>query len=219
MRINKFVARATGMARRKVDELIESGQITVNGQPARIGQPVEEADEVMLSGKILNIPEYTYLIFNKPVGFVCSRHGQKGMKTVYDLLPSQYRSLKLVGRLDKDSSGLIVLTDDGDYAHRMLHPSFGKSKTYEVTLNKEINESDVKLLKNGIQLEDGVSSLTPSNISGKNLIVSMTEGRNRQIRRTFAALGYEVTGLHRTRLGELTLTDLATAGYQLFSPE
>lgn len=208
MRINKYVARATGMARRKVDELIESGQISVNNQPARIGQPIGDEDQVTLAGKVLSIPEYTYLMVNKPIGYVCSRHGQKGMETVYDILPSNYRSLKLVGRLDKDSSGLIFLTDDGDFAHRMLHPSHGKTKLYQVELNKDMSKEDVAQINKGVVLEDGPSHLKLGKVEGNKLDVGMSEGRNRQIRRTFSALGYDVTKLHRTELGEYTLEDL-----------
>jgi len=208
MRINKFVARATGMARRKVDSLIESGQITVNDQPARIGQPISDEDTVKLAGRTLSIPEYTYLMVNKPVGYVCSRQGQKGSETVYDLLPSQFRSLKLVGRLDKDSSGLIFLTDDGDFAHRMLHPSFGKTKTYQVELDKTLSPEHAKQIEDGVELDDGISKLQLSDIKGKKLTVKMSEGRNRQIRRTFIPLGYEVVALHRTNLGGYDLGQL-----------
>lgn len=203
------------MARRKVDDMITSGQITVNDQPARIGQPIEDGDVVMLAGKALNIPAYTYLMLNKPAGYVCSRSGQKGSRTVYDLLPSQFRSLKLVGRLDKDSSGLILLTDDGDFAHQMLHPSFGKAKIYDVTLNKELAKTATNEIKSGVQLEDGVSNMTLQNIKGKEVIVQLTEGRNRQIRRTFMALGYVVKALHRTNFGPYDLGDLAFGEHKL----
>jgi 23S rRNA pseudouridine2605 synthase len=214
MRINKYVARATGMARRKVDTLIESGQITVNNQPARIGQQITDGDEVMLAGKALSIPKYTYVSLNKPVGYVCSRQSQKGSQTVYDLLPSTYRSLKLVGRLDKASSGIILLTDDGDFAHTMLHPSFSKRKQYEVELSKALTTEDQKQIENGVTLEDGISQLEIVNNAGSKATVAMQEGRNRQIRRTFAALGYEVQKLHRTNFGDYSLDGLSSGEHK-----
>ncbi len=145
---------------------------------------------------------------NKPVGYVCSRRAQGTAPTLYDLLPEKYQKLKTVGRLDKDSSGLIILTNDGDFAFEMTHPKFHKEKIYEVSLNKPLEPLYQQMISDfGIMLEDGPSKFLI--IKDKsNYIVKISEGRNRQIRRTFAALGYRVTRLHRTQFGKYVLNNL-----------
>ena len=125
MRLNKFIAHATDMSRREADQLIANGRVLVDGQTAALGKDIDEATQlVSLDGKTLALPtSYTTIMLNKPIGYVCSRNAQaKDAKTVYELLPSQLRKLKTVGRLDKDSSGLILLTDDGDFAQKLTHP-------------------------------------------------------------------------------------------------
>lgn len=214
MRLNKYLAHATGISRREADELIEQGRVLVNGKPAELGQPVAETDILAIDGKLVGntSPNYTYLILNKPVGYVCSRKRQGESPTIYELLPEQYRTLKTVGRLDRDSSGLLLLTDDGDFAHRMTHPSFHKNKTYEVTLDQPLQPLHRQMISDhGIDLEDGKSQLQLERLHEGDETqwkVIMHEGRNRQIRRTFAALGYTVTRLHRTTFGTFRLEEL-----------
>jgi 23S rRNA pseudouridine2605 synthase len=151
-------------------------------------------------------------MLNKPVGYVCSRDGQ-GSQTVYDLLPSGLHSLKSVGRLDKDSSGLLLLTNDGNLAHQLTHPSFQKTKVYQVSLDKPLQPLHRQLISDhGIQLDDGVSQLELERLTDGDDTqwrVRMHEGRNRQIRRTFESLGYDVRRLHRTGFGEFALSGLA----------
>ncbi len=218
MRVNKFVARATGMARRKADSLIEGGQIVVNNKPAIIGQQLKESDEVTLAGKALHIPDYKYLLLNKPVGYVCSRQSQRGEKTVYNLLPPSYRHLKLVGRLDKDSSGAILLTDDGDFAHQLMHPGGGKSKLYKVELDRPLKEEDINLIESGVALEDGVSKMRVISHDKSKVELELREGRNRQIRRSFAPLGYEVVKLHRQKFAKFSVSKLGTGKYREVEP-
>ena len=208
MRINKFVAQATGLSRRAVDAAIGKGRITVNGVPAEAGQQIDTSDVVTLDKRPITPPVKTYtLILNKPVGYVVSRDGQ-GSPTVYDLLPSEYHTLKPVGRLDKDSSGLLLLTNNGELAHQLTHPSFEKEKVYQVELNKPLTSVDREAIEAGVELEDGVSHL---GLGGKGAAwtVTISQGRNRQIRRTFAARGYIVIKLHRTQFGPYTLGKLA----------
>lgn len=206
MRINKFVAQSTGISRRKADQLIISGQVLVNSKTAVSGQAVSSDDVVSFNNQILSLPEVTTTILvNKPVGYVSSRSGQ-GSQTIYDLLPEAYAELKPVGRLDKDSSGLILLTNDGVMAHQLTHPSFNKTKIYEVVLNKPLSAADKdKLETGGVKLNDGVSRFKIEPIKGSKLRVIMSEGRNRQIRRSFAALGYTVVKLKRTNFGEYSI--------------
>jgi len=209
VRLNKYIALATGMSRRSADDAIAKGQVLVNDTPVQLGQQVEpDKDTVLLAGRPVAPPEKPITIMlNKPPGYVCSRDGQ-GSKAVYDLLPEKYHQLKPVGRLDKDSTGLLLLTNDGTLAYELTHPSFQKEKKYEIQLDHDLSKVDFETItKKGVQLEDGPSKfkLDFMNDSNTEWKVTMTEGRNRQIRRTFEALGYQVTKLHRTHFGEFSL--------------
>jgi len=137
-RLNKFVALSLGVSRRKADELIEKGKIIVDGQPAKLGQQISKVNHVSYNGNSLKIQDKKLIALNKPVGYLCSRASQGGVPTIYELLPKSLHHLKPVGRLDKDSSGLILLTNDGDFAHQMTHPSFYKIKRYLVTLDQPL---------------------------------------------------------------------------------
>jgi 23S rRNA pseudouridine2605 synthase len=222
MRINKFIAQGTGLSRRAADRAVEEGRVTINGQPASLGDGVNDSDKVTLDGRSITPSVNTITIMlNKPAGYVCSRDGQ-GSQTIYDLLPAEFLILKPVGRLDKDSSGLLLLTNDGLLANELTHPRYGKEKLYEVELDRPLAEEDLARIQQGVILEDGISKLqvephmpSPekqgSKLQAKNSFhVRMSEGRNRQIRRTFAAIGYEVTKLHRTHFGPYNLTGLAS---------
>lgn len=207
-RLNKLLATHLDIGRRQADDLIEQGKVIVNGIPARLGQQVASTDKVTVKGKTLSLseaPEFLYVLLNKPIGYVCSRRQQGDAPTIYSLLPKQYHHLKPVGRLDKDSSGLLLLTNDGDLALRMTHPRFGKTKEYEVTLNAPLQPLHRQMISDyGVQLQDGPSKLQLERLKegdDTQWRVLMHEGRNRQIRRTFAALGYKVKRLHRTAFG------------------
>lgn len=216
MRLNKFIAHATGISRREADELIRTGNAVVNGKAADLGCDVDPNDDtVTVNNQLVKLPtEHTTIMLNKPVGYVCSRNAQaKGVKTIYELLPDQYKALKTVGRLDKDSTGLILLTDDGDLAHQLTHPSFAKTKEYIVELDHALAPLHQQMISDfGINLDDGPSQLLLERLNDERtkFNITMHEGRNRQIRRTFAALGYQVKSLHRTTFGPYTLGDLAS---------
>lgn len=229
MRLNKYIALATGISRRVADDAIAAGKVTVNDNAAELGQHIDtEKDVVKLGNKPLTAPEKPLTIMlNKPAGYVCSRDGQ-GSKTIYDLIPEKYHQLKPVGRLDKDSSGLILLTNDGTLAFKLTHPSFQKEKVYEVRLDKPLTSEALHSLDKGVMLEDGISKL---GVRAKRQVprdkkthdsylmthdsayeVRMSEGRNRQIRRTFEALGYKIKRLHRNSFGPYELGDLRSGG-------
>lgn len=214
MRLNKFVAAATGLSRRKADELIEAGKITVNGERASHGIRVNPGDEVRHGNSIIKLPAITTIAFHKPRGYVCSRKGQ-GSKTIYDLLPpGELHSLKPVGRLDKDSSGLLLMTNDGTLANNLTHPRHRKIKVYEIEVDRPVQKQDFKkITQTGIKLDDGVSKLKLEYLEGKvtKLKVLMSEGRNRQIRRTFQALNYKIINLHRIKFGDFSLGALKPA--------
>jgi len=217
MRLNKFIALSTGISRRSADQAIADGRVLVNKTQPRVGMDISDTDEITFDGRVLMLPSETIIILlNKPAGFVCSRKGQ-GSRTIFELLPRKFRYLKPVGRLDKDSSGLLLLTDDGDFAYKLTHPSFQKLKTYEVTLDKPLQPSDKQSIEVGISLYDGISKLKIEktyDIENKWRI-TMSEGRNRQIRRTFKALGYEVTKLHRTKFGQYSIGKINSGDYEL----
>ncbi len=217
MRLNQFIARATGMSRRQADSAISEGRIWINGIPATLGQPFAESDKITLDGRPLSKQaELTTIMLHKPVGYVCSRNGQ-GSKTVYDLLPPELHTLKPVGRLDKDSSGLLLMTNDGTLANELTHPRYAKTKVYEVRLNKPLDKEDVdQISQQGVLLDDGVSKLglLPTTKDKDQWRITMQEGRNRQIRRTFAALGYTVTHLQRSSFGQYKLDNLPLGHYQ-----
>lgn len=227
MRLNKFIAQSTGMSRRSADKAIADRRVSVNGRQADVGIDVTDDDEVKLDNQSLKLSEklVTYIL-NKPAGYVVSRDGQ-GSKTIYELIPPELHHLKPVGRLDKESSGLLLLTNDGHLANELTHPKYQKLKVYEVDLLKPLTSADKAAIEKGVILDDGISRLKIEQlaVSGKQLIpncqflVTMTEGRNRQIRRTFAALGYTVKNLHRTRFGPYALKQLNIGKFTRAEPE
>ena len=221
LRLNKYLAERLGISRREADDLIASGKVFVNEKRAELGMRVFEGQEVRLGDEIVPFENsYIYLAFSKPVGYVCSRKRQGETPTIYELLPEEYRTLKTVGRLDKDSSGLILFTNDGDFAFRMTHPKFHKIKVYHVELDRDLEPLHQQMIADfGVQLPDGVSKLGLARLRDsdrKGFEVTMNEGRNRQIRRTFAALGYEVKKLHRIQFGNYELSGLKTGEYEKF---
>ncbi len=211
MRINKYIAQATELSRRAADAAVSDGRVQINGCPADAGSQIGEDDLVMLDGKPLFIEQTAVtVLYNKPFGYVVSRDGQ-GSKTIYNILPPEYRQLNPVGRLDKNSSGLLLLTNDGVLANELTHPRYAKVKIYEIRLNEPLAPLHQQMINDrGISLDDGLSQLQLEKIDDEGYAwrVTMREGRNRQIRRTFSALDYTVTRLHRTHFGEYVLGNL-----------
>lgn len=212
IRLNKFLAEQLGISRREADDLIAEGKVTVNDVVAVLGARISDEDAVSCRGKVVaHDVTYTYIGLNKPIGYVCSRKRQSETPTIYELLPAEYQTLKTVGRLDKDSSGLILLTNDGDFAFQMTHPKFNKTKLYEVELDQPLAPLHQQEIADfGVEIGDGVSKMGLSRLDDgrKRWQVTLHEGRNRQIRRTFAALGYEVVKLHRIQFGRYQLSGL-----------
>jgi len=212
MRINKFVAAGSALSRRSADDAIAMGRVLVNGQKPEPGQDISETDVVTLDNRRITPAVKTITIMlNKPPGIVVSRDGQ-GAQTIYDILPAEYQLLNPVGRLDKYSSGLLLLTNDGALTQELTHPSRQKVKIYEVLLDKPLEPLHRQMISDhGLQLTDGPSKLQlDRQKEGDDIAwtVTMHEGRNRQIRRTFEALGYRVTHLHRTQFGSYRLGGL-----------
>lgn len=220
LRLNKYLALQLGVSRREADNLISEGKVEVNGVPANLGARFVPGDKITVNNReITGSTSYEYLILNKPVGYVCSRKEQGDTPTIYQLIPTTYHRLKPVGRLDKDSSGIILLSNDGDFAFRMTHPKFAKTKIYSATLDHDLTPLHQQMISDhGIQLDDGTSQLQLEKIDEtdrKRWIITMKEGRNRQIRRTFDALGYTVTKLHRTNFGNYALGDIKPGEFKV----
>lgn len=218
VRLNKHLALVLGISRRAADELITANKVMVNGTLATLGSRLNPGqDAVTVSGKSLQaVPSFRYVLFNKPVGYVCSRRKQGENETIYTLLPPELHTLNPVGRLDRDSSGLLLLTNDGDFAYRMTHPKFHKTKIYEVMLDQPLQPLHRQMISDfGVMLPDGKSKFELERLGKDDSAwrIIMSEGRNRQIRRTFGALGYVVTALHRTHFGDYALGDIPSGDY------
>lgn len=218
MRINRFLATATGMSRRQADMAIEAGRVRINDEPAQLGNAVGSEDEVKLEETVLVLPTSQTVMLNKSVGYVCSRSQQGSAPTIYELLPSELHALKPVGRLDKDSSGLLLLTNDGKLAHRLAHPSHNKWKVYEVTTTPALQPKQIQALRSGVMLDDGSSVIDVTEHTG-GYTMRLQEGRNRQIRRSVEAVGATVATLHRTQIGELKLGALADGDWRELAAE
>lgn len=226
-RLNKYLALQLGISRREADTLIEKGKVTINDQIATLGARFTVGDTIIANGnQISSTAKMQYILFNKPIGYVCSRRAQGDNPTIYDILPKEFGILKPVGRLDKDSSGLILLSNDGDFAFRMTHPKFRKTKIYHVQLDHPLEPLHQQMISDyGVQLDDGPSKFIVSRIDDTAQLdaalqndtptyeIIMSEGRNRQIRRTFTALGYTVTALHRVQFGPYALGNLPSKSY------
>ncbi len=222
-RINKYLSIHGGYSRREADELIKQGRVTIDGAQAELGGRVNPGNLVAVDGKVVApLDELTYIAFHKPVGYVCSRRAQGETPTIYELLPSEYHHLKTVGRLDKDSSGIILLTNDGDFTHRMTHPKYHKHKLYQIELDAPLQPLHRQMISDfGVMLEDGKSQFEIERIDDaddKKWQLTLTEGRNRQIRRTFSALGYTVVKLHRIKFGDYDLANLPSSQWRSVQP-
>ena len=219
VRLNRYLATNTGISRREADELISAGKVKVNGSVVPLGTQINpEKDRVTMHGKPIDVlTKFTTIILNKPEGYVSSRKGQ-GRPTVYDILPPEYRQLKTDGRLDQNSSGLLLLTNDGGLAHSLTHPGFAKIKVYEVQLDKPLEPLHQQMIAgNGVSLADGKSRFDLEKLGDDRIYwrATMSEGRNRQIRRTFRLLGYDVVKLHRVNFGPYSLGNLQSGSTRI----
>ena len=226
MRINKFLAEQGIASRRGSDQIIAEGRVTVNGKPAKAGDDVAADDVVMVDGKILSHKvKYEYYLLNKPKGYVCTVSDDKGRKTVMDLLPAGAGRVFPVGRLDYDTEGMLLLTNDGDLAYRLTAPQSEISKTYLVRIEGTITDQQLNRLRAGVEIERGVLTkkckitVTETGKTFTKLRVVLTEGKNREIRKMFEVVGKNVDFLKRLKIGELTLTGLDRGDVRRLTPE
>lgn len=215
MRINKFLAEQGIASRRGGDEIIAEGRVSINGKTAKAGDEVTPSDVVELDGKMLSHKvKYEYYMLNKPKGCVCTVKDDKGRKTVMDFLPATSARVVPVGRLDYDTEGLLILTNDGDLAFRLTSPKSEIPKTYLVRIEGGITEKELNRLRAGVEIEKGVLTkkcrirVVETNKSFTKLNVVLTEGKNREIRKMFEVVGKQVDFLKRIMIGELRLTGL-----------
>lgn len=224
VRLNKYIASSGLCSRRKADELIEQGAVSVNGKPVtEFGYLVLPKDKVFVNKKLISPAKHQYYRFYKPAGYITTREDEQGRKTIYDLLPENLFSLKPVGRLDKDSTGLLILTNDGDLINELTHPSVKVPKVYLVTINSSIHRHELEQLANGIELEPGKIAYADIQVldmdsSHTEMEITLYQGMNRQIRKMFKAVGYEVKTLKRIQHATLTLDGLKRGEFKPIKP-
>jgi pseudouridine synthase len=212
--LNAYLARAGVASRRKADDLIKAGRVTVNGVSGQLNTFVESRDRVEVDGRPVSLQQLAYRLLYKPAGVVTTANDPQGRPTVVELVPGEPRVVP-VGRLDADTTGALLLTNDGDLAHRLAHPRYGVEKVYEATVVREPDDATLESLAAGVDLDDGrtaparVRRLAPHRIE-----LSIHEGRNRQVRRMLDAVGHPVTTLHRSRYAGLTLDGLEPGGWR-----
>lgn len=206
MRLNRFLARSGISSRRKADEIIKSGVVFVNDKNiTNMGYQVKKEDTVYVNKAQINLPKFTYLALNKPTGVACTRYDKNNPKNVFQYLPED-KTLFTIGRLDKNTSGLILITNDGEFGQNIIHPRNKIEKEYLVTLKSPISDSEIKKLLEGVLLADGVAKAKKiKKINKKKIILIIEEGRNRIIRRMISALQNEVIRLKRIRIGDILL--------------
>ncbi len=220
MRLNKFISLCGFASRRAADELIKEQKVSVNGEIVQdLGRQVQESDLVEIEGKKLSLPQKTTVIaFHKPAGCVCTCKDPQKRQTVYDFLPPGYKGLKYIGRLDLQSRGLLLFTDDGELAHRLTLPKYKILRHYIVWTDSPVKKSDAEQLIEGIDLEDGIKGFAEAVFFEEGCIeLVLSEGKNREIRKMMAAIGYEIEDLQRIAYADIDLGDLASGDYRELS--
>ena len=221
IRINKYIASCGICSRRNAEEVIIQGRVKINGQVVtELGIKVKDSDIVEIDGQKISIEQdKVYVMLNKPRGYVTTSKEQFGRPSVLELLNVKQRVFA-VGRLDMDSEGLLLLTNDGDFANRIIHPTKHIAKTYEVILNKQISDENIQKLKHGVDIGGYITRpAIVEKVNDKNIIITIYEGKNRQVRKMCEAVGNKVVNLKRIAIGNLTLDDLKVGKYILLDEE
>lgn len=220
MRINRYLAQCGVAGRRACDKIVAEGRVTVNGRLADLGCEVEEGDIVKVDGKTVTVKKQEYYLLHKPKGYLSTVSDDKGRKTVMDILGSGVGRVYPVGRLDYDSEGLLILTTDGDLAQHLTHPSNEVPKTYMVKVEGRLTEADLNPIRSGIEIEGSYvtkkcrAHIIETNKEFTKVEMVLREGKNREIRKMFAAIGREVILLKRTKVGELSLRGLERGAFR-----
>lgn len=224
-RLNKFIASSGLCSRRKADELIESGVVFVNGKKVtELGFLVQEKDKVVVNQKLIKPVKHEYYRFYKPAGYITTADDEKGRKTIYDILPENLNHLKPVGRLDKDSTGLLILTNDGDLINQLTHPSIKIPKVYLVSVDSVVHPHELEQMAAGIEIEAGKKAYADITVleADKNhtyMQITLYQGMNRQIRKMFEYFEHEVKTLKRIQHGVITLDGLKRGEVKAIKPK
>ena len=225
VRLNKYIASAGICSRRKADEMIEQGLVNVNGKRvSELGYLVSEKDKVFIDEKLIHPLKHEYYRFYKPAGYITTADDEKGRKTIYDILPEELHKLNPVGRLDRESTGLIILTNDGELINELTHPSVKIQKAYIVSINGRINQNHIDQMANGIEIEPNkkaYAEVEVLEISNKSTLMEVVlyQGLNRQIRKMFDYLGFEVESLKRIQHATITLDGLKRGEFKPIKPK
>ena len=218
MRLNAYLARSGVASRRKADELVKAGRVSVNGERGQLNTFVETGDRVEVDGREVSAQPLVHLLLHKPAGVVTTASDPQGRPTVLGLVPRDVRVVP-VGRLDVDTTGALLLTNDGDLAHRLAHPKYEVEKVYEAEVEGEPSDETLRRLAQGLKLEDGMTAPAEVRRLGPSAIeLSIHEGRNRQVRRMLDAAGHPVRSLHRSRYAGLTVEGLAPGEWRALTP-
>ncbi|MCY7304530.1 MAG: rRNA pseudouridine synthase [Thermoleophilia bacterium] len=210
MRLNRYLARAGIASRRAADELIKKGRVTVNGQRGELNTFVAARDVVEVDGERVGKQDLAHVLLNKPLGVVTTASDPEGRPTVVDLVGYEARVVP-VGRLDIDTSGILLLTNDGDLAHRLAHPRYGVEKTYVADIEGDLTQPAIAALAAGVELEDGTTAPARARQLGRSRVeLVLHEGRNRQVRRMCEAVGFPVVRLRRTGYAGLDVSKVPT---------
>jgi 23S rRNA pseudouridine2605 synthase len=218
MRLNAWLARAGIASRRKADELIKAGRVTVNGQPGQLNTVVQPTDEVSLDGQPLAKQTLSYVLLHKPAGVVTTASDPQGRKTVVDLVDHPNRVVP-VGRLDADTTGVLLLTNDGDLAQHLAHPKYEVRKVYVAEVWGQPTDGTLRKLAEGVRLDDGKTAPAKvRRLDDGRVELTIHEGRNRQVKRMLEAVGHRVKSLHRSAYGALTLEGLEPGAWRELEP-
>ena len=218
MRLNAFLSRAGVASRRAADELIKAGRVTVNGEPGQLNSVVGARDRVEVDGTEVGRQRLRYVLLHKPAGVVTTARDPQGRPTVVELVPDEPRVVP-VGRLDVDTTGALLLTNDGQLAHRLAHPRYGVEKTYVADVEGDPGEDALARLREGLELDDGRTAPARARSLGRGRVeLVLHEGRKHQVKRMLAAVGHPVTRLHRSAYAGLTLEGLEPAEWRELEP-
>ena len=221
-RLNKFIASSGLCSRRKADEMIEAGKVLVNGKVVKeLGFQVGPKDKVVIDKQLIKPQRHEYYKFYKPAGYITTASDEKNRKTIYDIIPQELRHLKPVGRLDKESTGLIILTNDGELANKLMHPSSNIEKTYVVKVDGLVTGKDIKTLRNGVIINGNKTYPAKVKLKSYNkktdksiVVLTIHEGKNHQVKNMFKVLGYDVLKLKREKYADLGLVGLRVGEYR-----
>jgi len=219
VRLNAYLARAGVASRRKADELIKAGRVTVNGEPGQLNTFVSGRDRVELDGRPLEKQRLAYLLLHKPAGVVTTASDPQGRPTVVELVADHETRVVPVGRLDADTTGALLLTNDGELAHRLAHPRYEVEKVYEAEVEGDPSDETLRRLERGVELDDGRTAparakrLAPSRVE-----LALHEGRKHQVKRMLEAVGHPVTRLHRSRYAGLSLEGVEPGEWRELEP-